>query len=100
MTFARFADELGADTRRKRRALASALRTWDNSLLSLPRAEAEQVLIERTRGNYARDYGNPLLIFILLTLVGAAISWAVQKLLDRWFPHGVCEVVHDIDEEA
>jgi hypothetical protein len=97
MNFARFADQLGADTPRKRRALGYVLRAWDDSLLTLPRDRAEEVLTERARDDYTSGYGNPLMIFFLLTIIGAAISWAVQRLLDRWYPHGVCDEICDLD---
>lgn len=44
--------------------------------------------VERAwKNRYGQKYGSVVLAFILLTILGAAISWAVQRLLDKWFPH-------------
>lgn len=41
---------------------------------------------DRYRELLAEQYGSILLIFILVTIAGAALSWAVERLLDHIFP--------------
>lgn len=42
---------------------------------------------EAWKRRYAKRYGSVVLAFLLMTVIGAALSWAVQRLLDRWFPN-------------
>jgi hypothetical protein len=81
-------------TRIQRCALKAVLRSWPefraSYYLGNGRNSLERPLTEMARGclrdEVREEYGSAVALFILFTVAGAALSWLIERLLDRLFP--------------
>lgn len=96
MTEADFYEELagGAQhlTRARRKALRMCLDCWDESFASLP----PDVRALALRGAIHQEYGFAIITFVLITVIAAAISWAIERFLDWRFPKNGVEIPYRI----
>ena len=73
----------GELTSRRRECLLLAAELWREGD---DRKSLERRVREEWKARHGQEYGSVVLAFLLLTALGAAISWAVQRLLSRWWP--------------
>lgn len=92
--FAAVAEELGANTPRRRRALRLVIQAWQRNpaIAGMSRKEAASLLRSEAAAQHkleCQEGGGPkgfvLVTTILVIVLGATLSWAVQKLLDWWW---------------
>lgn len=96
------ADEIAGDARypsaRHRTALYLALECWGRELDEQPdwgRASLASRIRDQWRQELSDDgYGIVMISFLLITVLAAAISWAVQRLLDWLYPNNVASAAN------
>ena len=96
MRFKELAKEFGCRTPRERRALWLLVKAWSPNVALMNRERARDHLWARAKMIHAEDrrrrrgsgpYGfGVILTVILFAALSGAITWLVEKILNRWWP--------------
>lgn len=77
--------------RKKRCALRAVMKVWpelEHNWRNRDEAESDiyEAAHDELHDQLKQEYKSAVLAFVLLTVAGAALSWLIQRILDRLYP--------------